>query len=203
MLIHGPRQCGKTTLARHVGKRAGSTHPASDDAVACAGIRTTSRPWSSATCANRPASARLTRCLVCWPTRLHKQVDCSTRHRQRLIECCRGSYSRPLGSMNCAMWRAGTRIVDGDDGRDIFEHPAFVEIRAAPDQRTQLGLLAAFSRGVLERTYTAHCILRSAATADPEAAKLRQRDLRRRRDAQRRNIQILQERAPLRAGLST
>jgi hypothetical protein len=93
--------------------------------------------------------------------------------------------------------------VDGDDGRDIFEHPAFVEIRAAPDQRTQLGLLAAFSRGVLERTYTAHCILRSAATADPEAAKLRQRDLRRRRDAQRRNIQILQERAPLRAGLST
>jgi len=34
VLIHGPRQCGKTTLALHVGKRAGFTYLTFDDAVA-------------------------------------------------------------------------------------------------------------------------------------------------------------------------
>lgn len=36
VLIHGPRQCGKTTLAQHLGRRAGYEYFSFDDAVACA-----------------------------------------------------------------------------------------------------------------------------------------------------------------------
>ncbi len=39
VLIHGPRQCGKTTLARHLGARAGYAYKSFDDEVTLAAAR--------------------------------------------------------------------------------------------------------------------------------------------------------------------
>ena len=39
VLIHGPRQCGKTTLARHLGARAGYAYKSFDDAVTLAAAK--------------------------------------------------------------------------------------------------------------------------------------------------------------------
>jgi AcrR family transcriptional regulator len=111
-------------------------------------------------------------------------------------------YSRFRSKSNLLRAILEIGIVDGDDGRDLLEHPAVAEIRSAPDQRTQVQLLAAFSRGILERTYTAHRVLRSAAATDLDAAKLQQRDTQRRCAGQRRYIAMLQEKAALRTGLT-
>src|SRR5882672_964661 len=54
-------------------------------------------------------------------------------------------------------------IVDSEDGRDVFDRPAIDKSRSAPDQRSQLQLLDTCSRGILERTYTAHRIRHTAA----------------------------------------
>jgi hypothetical protein len=64
-----------------------------------------------------------------------------------------------------------------------------------------LRLLAAFSRGILQRTHAAHLILRSAAEADGHAAELRKRDTERRIAGQRSYIDLLLANGPLRSGL--
>ena len=87
-------------------------------------------------------------------------------------------------------------------GRDLFDRPEFEPIRQCRDQRTQIRLLAHFSRGILERTATAHRILRSAAASDPTAADLQRRDAKRRGDGQRVYIDMLLSNGPLRDGLS-
>jgi AcrR family transcriptional regulator len=94
-------------------------------------------------------------------------------------------------------------IVGGDDGRDLFDRPEIAEIRACKDQQTQLRLLARFSRGILERTYIPHRILRSAASSDPHAAELQRRDAKRRGDGQRIYIDMLLANGPLREGLTS
>jgi hypothetical protein len=66
----------------------------------------------------------------------------------------------------------------------------------------QLRLLARFSRGILERTYIPHRILRSAASSDPNAAELQRRDAKRRGDGQRIYIDMLLANGPLRDGLT-
>jgi AcrR family transcriptional regulator len=93
-------------------------------------------------------------------------------------------------------------IVGGDDGRDLFDRPEIAEIRECKDQQTQLRLLARFSRGILERTYIPHRILRSAASSDPNAAELQRRDAKRRGDGQRIYIDMLLATGPLREGLT-
>src|SRR5215210_5289562 len=82
-------------------------------------------------------------------------------------------------------------IVGVTDGRDLFELPAIEQVRQCPDQRTQLRMLARFSRGILERTAVAHRILRSAAGSDPAAANLQRADAKRRGDGQRLYIDML------------
>ena len=93
-------------------------------------------------------------------------------------------------------------IVGSDDGRDLFDRPEIAEIRECKDQQTQLRLLARFSRGILERTYVPHRILRSAASSDPNAAELQRRDTKRRGDGQRIYIDMLLANGPLREGLT-
>ena len=93
-------------------------------------------------------------------------------------------------------------IVGGSDGRDLDNQPDIAAIRQCPDQRTQVRMLAKFSRGILERTALAHRILRSAATTDPSAAELQRRDAKRRGDAQRSYIDMLLSNGPLRSGLT-
>lgn len=93
-------------------------------------------------------------------------------------------------------------IVGGTDGPDLDALPDMVAIRQCPDQRTQVRMLARFSRGILERTAPAHRILRSAATTDPSAAELQRRDTKRRGDAQRSYIDMLLVNGPLRPALT-
>jgi AcrR family transcriptional regulator len=92
-------------------------------------------------------------------------------------------------------------IVGVTDGRDLFDLPAIALIRQCPDQRTQIRMLASFSRGILERTAVAHRILRSAAASDPAAADLQRADARRRGEGQRLYIDMLGSNGPLRDGL--
>jgi AcrR family transcriptional regulator len=89
-------------------------------------------------------------------------------------------------------------IVGSHDGRDIFDRPEITRISSTTNQRDQIRQLAAFSRGILERTYVGHRILTSAAAADPNAAELQRRDTLRRLAGQRRYIEMLLAHGPLR-----
>ncbi len=111
-------------------------------------------------------------------------------------------YSRFRNKANLLAAILEKGIVPADDGRDIFEQPEIEQVRAAKNQQEQLKLLAAFSRGILQRTDAAHRILRSAAEVDEHAAELQNRDAKRRMDGQRIYIDLLLENGPLRSGLS-
>ena len=111
-------------------------------------------------------------------------------------------YSRFRNKANLLDAILEPAIVGGTDGPDLHELPDIVAIRQCPDQRTQVRMLARFSRGILERTALAHRILRSAATTDPTAAELQRRDAKRRRDAQRTYIDMLLTNGPLRPALT-
>jgi len=93
-------------------------------------------------------------------------------------------------------------IVGGNDGRDIFDRPEIEQIRTTADQRDQVRQLAAFSRGILERSHEGHRILASAAASDPSAAQFQQRDTIRRLTGQRRYIDMLLANGPLRRDLA-
>lgn len=93
-------------------------------------------------------------------------------------------------------------VVPSADGRDIFDQPEVEQVRTTKDQRKQVKLLAAFSRGILQRTHAAHRILRSAAEVDDTAAELQKRDTQRRISGQRIYIDLLLANGPLRDGLS-
>lgn len=93
-------------------------------------------------------------------------------------------------------------IVGATDGTDLFDRPEIAEIRRCRDQHAQVHMLARFSRGILERSATAHRILRSAAASDPKAAELQRRDAKRRGDGQRVYIEMLLANGPLRDGLT-
>lgn len=111
-------------------------------------------------------------------------------------------YSRFRNKANLLDAILEPAIVGADDGRDLFERPEIGEIRACPDQGTQIDMLARFSRGILERTDTAHRILQTAAASDPRAAELQRRDTERRCDGQRVYMEMLLANGPLRDGLS-
>lgn len=93
-------------------------------------------------------------------------------------------------------------IVGVTDGRDLFELPDIAQVRQCPDQRTQIRMLAHFSRGILERSAAAHRILRSAAASDAAAAELQRADAKRRGDGQRVYIELLLANGPLRDELT-
>ncbi len=111
-------------------------------------------------------------------------------------------YSRFRNKANLLEAILEPAIVGLSDGRDLFDRPEIAEIRDCEDQRTQVRMLARFSRGILERTYVPHRILRSAAPSDPNAAELQRRDTKRRSDGQRVYIDMLLANGPLRDGLT-
>ena len=111
-------------------------------------------------------------------------------------------YSRFRNKTNLLAAILEQGIVPSEDGRDILDQPEIEQIRSTSDQRRQLRLLAAFSRGILQRTHLAHRILRSAAEADAHAAELQKRDTDRRINGQRLYIDLLLANGQLRSGLS-
>jgi AcrR family transcriptional regulator len=112
-------------------------------------------------------------------------------------------YSRFRTKMNLLEAILEPAIVGVTDGRDLFDLPEITEIRQCRDHRTQIRMLAGFSRGILERSATAHRILRSAAASDPTAAALQDRDAKRRGDGQRIYIDMLLANGSLRDGLTS
>jgi AcrR family transcriptional regulator len=112
-------------------------------------------------------------------------------------------YSRFRNKTNLLAAILEKAIIPSDDGQDIFDLPEIEQIRTTRDQQKQVELLAAFSRGILQRTHSAHRILRSAAEVDDHAAQLQKRDTDRRVNGQRIYIQLLLANGPLRSGLGT
>ena len=84
----------------------------------------------------------------------------------------------------------------------IIESEPFQRIRAEPDQRRRLALLAHFTRVILERAGPVHAVIRSAAATDPEIAALRLQQQEFRLRAQTEFVRVLAEAGPLRDGLS-
>lgn len=111
-------------------------------------------------------------------------------------------YSRFRNKTNLLAAILETGIVPSEDGRDVLDQPEIKKIRGTTDQRAQVQLLAAFSRGILQRTHSAHRILRSAAEVDDHAAELQKKDTKRRINGQRAYINLLVASHPLRGGLS-
>lgn len=110
-------------------------------------------------------------------------------------------YSRFHNKTNLLAAILEQGILPSEDGRDIFDLPEIDRIRTMTDQRRQVRLLAAFSRGILQRTHAAHRILRSASEADDHAAELQKRDTDRRIAGQRIYIDLLLANGSLRFGL--
>ena len=111
-------------------------------------------------------------------------------------------YSRFRNKANLLDAILEPAIVGVTDGRDLFDLPDIARIRQCPNQRTQIRMLAHFSRGILERTAVAHRILRSAAASDAAAAELQRADANRRGDGQRVYVEMLLANGPLRDGLT-
>lgn len=111
-------------------------------------------------------------------------------------------YSRFRNKTNLLSAILEQGVIGTDADRDILEQPEMDQIRRSSDQREQLRLLAAFSRGILERTDVAHRILRSAAPVDSAAAQLQQRDNLRRVEGQRVYIEMLLANGTFRKGLA-
>jgi AcrR family transcriptional regulator len=111
-------------------------------------------------------------------------------------------YSRFGNKTNLLATILEKGIVPTEDGRDVNDTPEIETIRTTRNQRRQIELLAAFSRGILQRTDAAHRILRSAAESDAHALDLQKRDAKRRLAGQRVYIDLLLANGPLRKGLS-
>jgi len=111
-------------------------------------------------------------------------------------------YSRFRSKANLLDAILEPAIVGVTDGRDLFDLPEIAQVRQCPDQRTQIRMLAHFSRSILERTAVGHRILRSAAASDAAAAELQRADAKRRGDGQRIYVEMLLANGPLRDGLT-
>ena len=84
----------------------------------------------------------------------------------------------------------------------VLKSPPFEAIRAQPDQRKRLAMLAHLTRSILERAGPVHAVIRSAAATDPEVAALRLQQQAFRLRAQTEFVRVLAEAGPLRHGMS-
>ena len=115
------------------------------------------------------------------------------------VETVYGRFGSKAGLLNAIL---GPAISGTGEHTSVLDHPELAEIRACPDQRRQLQLLARFSRHILQRTDPLHRILDTAASSDPKAAELRQADRENRYQSQRTYIDMLLANGPLRDGLT-
>lgn len=95
-----------------------------------------------------------------------------------------------------------TPAISGPDHGTVLDRPEINEIRGCPDQRTQIRLLAYFSRSILQRSYQIHQILQAAAVVDPGAAELQRADREYRYRSQRAYIDMLLVNGSLRSGFT-
>jgi AcrR family transcriptional regulator len=115
------------------------------------------------------------------------------------VETVYSRFGSKAGLLNAIL---GPAISGTGEHTSVLDRPELAEIRACPDQRRQLQLLARFSRHILQRTDQLHRILDTAASSDPDAAKLRRADREHRYQGQRAYIDMLLANGPLRDGLT-
>lgn len=104
-----------------------------------------------------------------------------------------------------ALLRAVLDVVVGGDDEDVkvLDRAGPQAMRAEPDQRRQVAMLAAGVAGQLDRIAPMDAVLRSAAAVDAGAAELRaDLQLRQRREAMLTSVSWIAAHGPLRAGLT-
>lgn len=84
----------------------------------------------------------------------------------------------------------------------VLRSAPFQAIRAEPDQRKRVAMLAHLTRTILERAGPIHTVIRSAAATDPEVAALRLEQQAYRLKAQTDFVRVVAEAGPLRPGLT-
>jgi AcrR family transcriptional regulator len=84
----------------------------------------------------------------------------------------------------------------------LDQRPELAALAAEPDQRQQLKIAAALSRGMLERISPVYAALRDAAAADHGLRDHLAADIARRRRFQRAIAELISAHAPLRDGLT-
>ena len=84
----------------------------------------------------------------------------------------------------------------------LDQRPELDALAAEPDQRQQLRIAAALSRGMLERISPVYAALRDAAAADDGLGEHLDAEIGRRRRFQRTIVELIVTRGPLRQGLT-
>ncbi len=84
----------------------------------------------------------------------------------------------------------------------VLKSDSVQAIRAEPDQRKRLAMLAHLTRSILERAGPIHAVIRSAAATDSEVAAIRLQQQAFRLRAQTEFVRVLAEAGPLREGVS-
>jgi AcrR family transcriptional regulator len=111
-------------------------------------------------------------------------------------------YARFKNKRNLLAAYLDVAIVGDADAVPLLDRVEVQQLRQTSDQREQLRRLAHLARTILERTATAHAVLRSAAAVDPDAAAFADEDDRRRGTTVSAYINIITDVGPLRDGLS-
>jgi AcrR family transcriptional regulator len=84
----------------------------------------------------------------------------------------------------------------------LGQRPELAALAAETDQRQQLQIAAALSRGMLQRISPAYALLRDAAAADDTLQEHLVAEIDRRRDFQRALVELVRARGPLREGIT-
>ena len=111
-------------------------------------------------------------------------------------------YARFKNKRNLLEAYLDVSIVGDAAAVPLLDRPEMKAVAAETDQREQIRLAAAISRGILERNAPAHAVIRTAIAVNPELEALADEDESRRNTSLRAFVQMLSSRGPLRDGLS-
>jgi AcrR family transcriptional regulator len=84
----------------------------------------------------------------------------------------------------------------------LEQRPELGPLAAEPDQRRQIRICAGISRGMLERVSPAYALLRDGAAADEQLRQQLTAEIDRRREFQRKLVEVMCASGPLRKGLT-
>jgi AcrR family transcriptional regulator len=110
-------------------------------------------------------------------------------------------YARFRNKANLMVAVKDTAVTEGG-GTPLQQRPELATLAAEPDQRRQLQIAAALSRGMLQRVSPVYALLRDAAAADDALRGPLAADINRRRDFQRSLVNLIRARGPLRDSLT-
>lgn len=108
-----------------------------------------------------------------------------------------------FGNKRGVLFAVLERAIGGDDQPiGMLERPDPVRMRAEPDQRRQLEMMARGIRTIMERAGPVFTVVRAAAVTDPEIAARYERLQEERLRNMTKVLQWVRERGPLREGLT-